>query len=427
MNFFSLLASISIVSSLFLQTYCYATPKKVVVNIFVHGTHGSLLSSLSLPNVFHGKTAGTLYEHAQHHWRKNSWSYYNGLMGKPGLIEIDLDSDNRECHSMAKPLLQAYDYLWRQMVDNPGEARYLLLGWNGKLSQHDRFTEALHSYALVSDYITLLQQQGYQVVTRVFTHSHGANKILWWGGIAACLNGWLPREAKQLDYLKRFAPLIKKARIEKCLSETFRVDELIMLAAPIQEETKWLCWMPFFGKVWHVYSDNDTMQVADFISTHARKSFRRLDLHADRPMLDESISLADVRQIKIMVDRTMGVTGYRLSEVTRLRALSLVRGGNALGHFPTDPSHADFWFVNWHNKTSSLGYVPVVCLVPLIAAAAEQSCCVDSDVNLFTTDREFICQCYSHDDHYKACSSILLPRTLFDQINKFITAGHFVV
>jgi len=107
-------------------------------------------------------------------------------------------------------------------------------GWNGKLSltEREKAAEELCSAlcALIKNYE---KKHGVKPKLRLITHSHGGNVSL------------LLTEAQE----KLGLPL--------------EIDELILLACPVQERTKHLIANKIFKNVWHFYSRSDLTQVID--------------------------------------------------------------------------------------------------------------------------------------------------------------------
>jgi len=109
-----------------------------------------------------------------------------------------------------------------------------LFGWSGVLLSHARKQAARQLY---KDLITLIQQRKQQYGTtpkiRMITHSHGGNVALYLAKIK-----------------KEFAPQIK-------------IDELILLACPVQQKTINLIKDDLFKQIYSLYSKGDLIQVID--------------------------------------------------------------------------------------------------------------------------------------------------------------------
>ncbi len=110
---------------------------------------------------------------------------------------------------------------------------FYLFGWSGKLSFKKRQDAArqLHTAltALITDY---KNTHGITPRVRIITHSHGGN---------VALN--LAQHASK--------------------NNAFEIEELILLACPVQEETQELIKHPLFKTVYSLYSKIDMLQIAD--------------------------------------------------------------------------------------------------------------------------------------------------------------------
>lgn len=107
-----------------------------------------------------------------------------------------------------------------------------LFGWSGRLSTHERYGVAVILYqklaALAESY---RQKYGKEPRIRLVTHSHGGNVAL------------------------------NLARIHKKQKAQLTIDTLVLLACPVQHETKKLAESCFFSKVYAFYSSLDMVQV----------------------------------------------------------------------------------------------------------------------------------------------------------------------
>lgn len=103
-------------------------------------------------------------------------------------------------------------------------------GWSGNLNfiAREKAARDLHA-SIVSLRTHYKNHYGKDPILRVITHSHGGNVVL------------------------------NMANLE----HTFKVDELIMLACPVQDETSYLVTSPLFKQVYAFYSTGDMIQVAD--------------------------------------------------------------------------------------------------------------------------------------------------------------------
>jgi len=109
-----------------------------------------------------------------------------------------------------------------------------LFGWSGIPSNHARKQAARQLY---NELITLIekykQQYGTTPTVRIITHSHGGNVAL------------------------------RLAKINKKTTTHLDIDELILLACPVQQKTAHLISHDMFKKIYSLYSKADLTQVID--------------------------------------------------------------------------------------------------------------------------------------------------------------------
>lgn len=107
-----------------------------------------------------------------------------------------------------------------------------LFGWNGDLSFKERMGAAVLLHRELCDVINQYEQK-YKVKPkiRIITHSHGGNVVL------------------NMANLKNEQNLV--------------IDELILLACPVQKETVDFILSPMFKEVFVLYSSTDLLQVID--------------------------------------------------------------------------------------------------------------------------------------------------------------------
>lgn len=130
---------------------------------------------------------------------------------------------------------------------------FYLFGWSGKLNVQERTTAAQHLHAelnrIVADYE---MQYNCHPHIRIITHSHGGNIAL------------------------------NMAEFKKSDDALQRVNELILLACPVQHNTRKYVEDPLFKKTYSFYSSIDVAQVIAPQFTHkihSRKGRIRSEIH----------------------------------------------------------------------------------------------------------------------------------------------------
>lgn len=107
-----------------------------------------------------------------------------------------------------------------------------LFGWSGKLNVHEREKAAENLSHEIKNLIESYERTyGITPFVRIITHSHGGNVVL---------------NMAKFDHASAFV-----------------VDELILLACPVQKKTAHLIKSPLFKTIYSFYSVVDMIQVAD--------------------------------------------------------------------------------------------------------------------------------------------------------------------
>jgi hypothetical protein len=110
---------------------------------------------------------------------------------------------------------------------------FYIFGWSGDLSFNVRHDAAAQLHKHLEKLVaTYTKKYGHAPFIRLITHSHGGNVAL------------------------------NLATIEHTNKEWF-INEVILLACPVQHKTEKLITSPLFGKIYSFYSTIDTVQIAD--------------------------------------------------------------------------------------------------------------------------------------------------------------------
>lgn len=111
---------------------------------------------------------------------------------------------------------------------------FYAFGWNGNLNFDERKKEARKLHDSLAQLVSAYEKEhGCKPQIRLITHSHGGNVALNLAGL----------------------PEIRKSNLF--------IDELILLAVPVQKETKDFISSPIFGKIWSFSSNFDLIQLID--------------------------------------------------------------------------------------------------------------------------------------------------------------------
>ncbi|GEM_PF-7061823 len=145
--------------------------------------------------------------------------------GPKGLLKMEAVEESVKSKRVATALIE-HD------AQKFPEKSFYLYRWSGKLSFREREAQGHKLYQELSDEIKQYREKyGVEPYVRIITHSHGGNVAL---NLARAHTGNGP-----------------------C-----KVDELILLACPVQATTSHLVTSPLFKKVYVLYSASDVVQVA---------------------------------------------------------------------------------------------------------------------------------------------------------------------
>ncbi len=204
---------------IFITISCFAfvkniTARQPVITIWVHGTHFVSNQTLKKVHSLVNKVIGTFLN-------KEIPSFHI----KDGLHPIS-------SYEKGSYILSKAEQLDKQNKQFSFEHFYTF-GWSGKLSNRSR---EKHGIALYNDLQNLLKsyrKKSKQPFIRIITHSHGGNVVL------------------------------QLAKAEKLFRHNLIIDELIMLACPVQKTSQKLIAQSVFKQVYSLYSPKDMIQVMD--------------------------------------------------------------------------------------------------------------------------------------------------------------------
>lgn len=183
--------------------------------------------------------------------------YHEQFNSQPGLAHIDAINSNCKIHTIAHALIESDPYRF-------AKKHFYIFGWSGKLcfDERERVAQTLQNklQKLLMNYKT----KGIQPRVRIIGHSHGGNVAL------------------NLAHLE-------------C---TFLVDELILLACPVQSKTKHLIKQSLFKKVYVLYSALDIIQILDPQGMYKHKS-KASSLFSRRQFLHQE----NLAQMKVKINR----------------------------------------------------------------------------------------------------------------------------
>ncbi|MBM3887184.1 hypothetical protein FJ364_04610, partial [Candidatus Dependentiae bacterium] len=269
------------------------TPQREVwLNIFVHGTFGTLTGLLSLNSVLKDDVRGTTYRGVNKGMRNDAYFFQTQPILERGLQKLtpsfNPDDTNKKILA-AYPITKIHDEFFKKINPNDHSKQYYYtFGWSGLISQYRRRFEAIRLYNALEEEIELLKKQNITPRIRIYAYSHGGNLCLNLGGIASVLNTKTFKEFYKYsldpqadDSIKKMLAIIKNLPTKEDAfllegqkrfdyiptNKNFFIDELILLGTPIQSETEHFLHSSVFGTIYNIYSSQDTVQKLDWIST----------------------------------------------------------------------------------------------------------------------------------------------------------------
>jgi hypothetical protein len=120
-------------------------------------------------------------------------------------------------------------------------AHFYLFGWSGTLSHQARKEAAQQLHMAVENLRSSYAQQEIRPHIMIITHSHGGNVAL----------------------------LLQEIVSGSTNPDSLHIDELILLACPVQTETEAHAHSPLFKKIYSIHSHSDLLQVLDPQGMHS--------------------------------------------------------------------------------------------------------------------------------------------------------------
>ncbi len=354
------------VITLFITTSSYRTsscfsdnmPDQVVwITVFVHGIMSIQphLTSENFFRFFSDDIKNTPYERAVYYIRQDRFFYKNQAMHKFGLHEIDINDIRQE--NAASAIANLYEQV-TQLVEPHTKNHYYTFGWSGLLSASERYIEAEHLYRQLIELIKKFITKGIEPKIRLIGYSHGAN---------VCLN---------------FAAIRRDKYPQNSI---LSINELILLAGPIQCETDYLVNDKIFKRVYNFYSEKDRIQPIDFFSPGKLFSGKRF-----KNRISFSID-KKVRQVRIEINRlvcTDVCNHERYIAATKNICVPGVITGRHSFLRNMSPGHIELWFFNWspkhYRQDFILAPVPILIYLPYIIHHLE------NNIKHFTTPSPII-------------------------------------
>lgn len=442
-----------------IRSYRSEKSQEVWLNVFIHGSFGSLLGFLDFSSVLHDQISGTKYRAISRKMRNDDHFYMYQPILQRGLTKITPTFDGTLTGNKmyaAYPLIKAYQIVGQHIEPSYITNVYYTFGWTGLISQNSRRFEAIRLYNQLSDELDRYHKKGIFPKVRIITHSHGGNLCLNLASVHAIVNATqfspnaqLSKDSDENEALHAMLATIKTLKTKEAvrylpdqkkwdyvpLNREFFIDELVMYATPIQLETEPFCFSSTFGKVVSLYSGEDVIQRADWVSSKQKLSNQRIKQSTVNGVLRDGKKLY---QAKIMFERDLvsgkyfkgcvlhtkekigtdeGVEPARETSVLK----DFLLGINYSKRMTKDPTHKALWFFLCKNEVlgnpTALGYLPIMVLTPLLLKAIETSGLNDSDLNIKNDERQLFIE-YTRHDNQVCRGAVTMPLSIIEKIKQ---------
>lgn len=445
---FLIISLLLVVISKTLFMYTYAKKQDVWVNVFVHGSFGTMLGLLSLPRVLADDVHNSMYHQLTKKMRQDATFFSGQPILQRGLTRV-YPTFNIEATGGLKlaayPILKAYD-LVMHVIGKTDINWYYTFGWSGLVSQHRRKFEAIRLYNALTEEIARIQAQGFNPKIRLLAHSHGGNLCLNLAMIPLIQEGKHRESTHQysfsddaVDSLKKMSSIIeslnplhmrpnhmvKKYDYLPC-NNNFVIDELVLLGTPIQVENAPFIASSLFKRVYNIYSEKDVIQELDWVSTKQRISSQRISDDVLAAMRHNQLDAhTHLIQAKIMYDRPL--TSASLTQEQREQQEQEKTLWSRIFKTKTtdkDPSHKDLWFFSWADLTrankSFATPLPTVVFIPFIKNTMDMCHNFDDiDINL-TQDKDLlVAEVYQHNHKYYEITNTM-PSEIIDTMKQLL-------
>ena len=412
--------------------------KTTCVTIFVHGSFGSPLSILSLESVLQDKVGKTAYKNITKQMRKDPFFYQAQLLLPKGLKEIDPTFDLKKTNQKkyaAFPIIKLYETIDKQILGKKHQSIFYTLGWSGLLSQKSRRLESIRFYNMLIKKLQELKQTNIIPKIQIMAHSHGGNLVANLALIHAVLINKPPEEYEsaekktaynQMDRLIKALPSKKMAQSNrgqkiwdyKPIEYPLSIDQLVLYGTPIQPETDFCFLMKPFKKVYNFYSEADTIQTLDILSTKRLFSGKTINYtKLQKTLAPTSTHLA---QAKITINCKQQSTASPKQEKEKSWWSKFFQNINN----PSDsPSHKDFWFLSWNKEPINkpcLRPLPIVIFTPLFTKMlSSHNKFQNSELHIQLTEK-YITISLVNDNEDKVEKSTTIPMTFIKHLKKSI-------
>ena len=419
--------------------------RQVWMTVFVHGSFGSLLGMINLLQVVKDDVQGTVYKKIVGKMRKHPYFYQDQPLLQRGLIKLEPTFDLKKTDNKkyaAYPIAKAYEEISEYAKPCMEENVFYTYGWSGLLSQKRRCFEAVRFYNALSQEIAQFHAQGIHPKIRIIGHSHGGNLAVNLAAVHKVLKHI--ERVKQKNYQDKETLSVMRTHLDTLGSykeaqkkkgqrvfdfyperRQVAVDELILFGTPIQPENEYLFAISFFKKVYNIYSDEDVVQGADWVSTKQFYSEKRID--AKRCCAKKGNCIV---QMKIMTGQKFARDSQSnlvaQNEVPQGKSFwEKILGGLFASKRDPGPTHKDLWFLNWNESdrlSPLLHPFPILILTSFLTSVVDEVVDEnDVDINIYDARKRITFEVSRHGG-YSSHTERYIPAKLFTGLKKGIAS-----
>lgn len=315
-------------------------PTKIhkTMKVFVHGTikppHFSIPSVLQ---IMKDKPDGTLYSEAIKVLRQDDFFYYGQPIQSIGLHSVNPLDPNKE-NRTAQVIASLYNMQYKILEnDSSPDYLYYTFGWSGLLSKRKRYEAAEQLYNELQKEIERLKKLGMEVTLELVTYSHGGNVAL-------------------------YLPLVE-GNLSTSSTPSLIINQLTMLACPIQPSTDYLVAEPMFKKVYNIFSSEDFVQQWDFFTNQEQ-------FFSGRMLQDRKNFKVPNKVTQIRIRCTKNIIGISRQALKKDHSRLLMLPERFLDH--RDPGHMEMggfaWGNYWYREAFPLYPLSILAIVPTIVS-----------------------------------------------------------
>jgi len=206
------------------------------INIIVHGSVGSAMEFKYFFTLFKDDVSKTAYhKKTSEHRHDPKWTKNHAAQGL-GLKKIDSSAEHK---TAAQLFAQLYDSMQRKFYPDQTCIGSYTYGWSGVVNHKQRCKDAADFYKELKELMQTIKKTHAQIKIRIIAYSHGGNLVL----------DMAPEHTNDPN------------------PTNFVINELVLIATPVQRETDCYALHPFFERIYSIYSRADCVQKADCFST----------------------------------------------------------------------------------------------------------------------------------------------------------------